>query len=107
MTSLDALLAERVAAEVDRRAADLRRPELVTQRSVMAVCGMPAREFLRHCRAGHWPSWADRRLRYARTADVVTWVQAHPTPWRGAKGEDGEGRALRRVGARRVAQGAT
>jgi hypothetical protein len=76
--SLDAALTAAVFAEVQRQIADLRRPELVTQRTVAAVVGMPERDYLRHVRARDWPSWADRRLRYSRTDDVVAWIAAHP-----------------------------
>ncbi len=87
------------------------RPMLVNQRAVAAVLGMSRGNYLGHCRAGDWPSFADRRVRYSRTADVVVWLTRHPvTPRRTlvavACNEDEEARLLARVGARRVARSA-
>ena len=67
----DDLLTERIDAAVSARAAELRRPELVSQRTVAAVVGLPAADFLRLSRAGAWPSTKERRLVVARTADVL------------------------------------
>jgi hypothetical protein len=97
----DELLRQHVAEEVERRCAELERPELVTQRNVAAVVGMPERDYLRHVRAGDWPAWKDRRLRYSRTADVVAWVQAHPAR-NAAPDSDAEERAFARAGLRRI-----
>lgn len=55
---------------------ELGRPEYVTQRTVQAVTGMPSRDYLRHCRDGAWPVRSDRRLRYAKTAVVLAWIEA-------------------------------
>ena len=85
----DELLRRLVTEEVARRIAETNRPEHVTQRTVAAVVGMPARDYLRHCRSGDWPTWCDRRLRFARTEDVVAWVEAHPLKERvGENAED-------------------
>jgi hypothetical protein len=107
--SLDAVLTAAVLAEVARRVAELRRPELVTQRTVEAVLGMPAVDFLEDARAGAFPSWKIRRLVFAKTIDVVAYVTAHPAkPRRAANvasnNNDAEARAFARVGARRVAR---
>jgi hypothetical protein len=105
--TIDSLVAERIADAVQKHAAELARPELVTQRSVERVCGMPSRDYLRHCRGGAWPSWADRRLRYARTADVIAWVTAHPVGrTQAANDADVEAQAFARSrsGLRRVAR---
>jgi hypothetical protein len=69
--AFDALLEERIAAAVDAAAARLARPEFVNQRTIEAVLSVPRADFLAHCRARDWPSFADRRLRYARTDDVM------------------------------------
>jgi hypothetical protein len=99
---LDALLDERIAAMVQQHAGALARPEYVTQRSVERVLAMPPRDYLRHVRAGDWPSWVDRRLRYSKTSDVVAWIEAHPGA-RESADVDSEARALASVGLRRVA----
>jgi hypothetical protein len=76
--TLDAVVADFVTSAVEARIGEIHRPELVTQRTVTAVVGMPKRDFLGHCRARDWPCWVDGRLRYAKTADVVAWIMAHP-----------------------------
>ena len=99
----DRLLGDLVAAEVARRIAELQRPEYVTQRTVAAICGMPARDYLRHCRLGHWPVTADRRLRLSRTADVLAWIEGHPVQVRAANdSSEAELFAKSRSGLRRV-----
>ena len=109
MESVDTILAgmvERaVAAAVDARVAELKRPDYLTQRSVEQVCSMPAHDFLRHCREGHWPSWCDRRVRYAKTKDVIAWLESHPVKVRAANDADEEAKvfAKSRSGIRRIA----
>ncbi len=75
MPSIEIIDEQRVRAISREEAA---RPELVTQRSVYSVTSMPARDYLAHIRAGDWPSYADRRLRYSRTLDVISYLEAHP-----------------------------
>lgn len=53
--ALRELVAEIVASVVAR-------PEFVTARNVEEHIGVPRRDFLRHARAGAFPSWKDRRL---------------------------------------------
>ncbi|MGO9833697.1 MAG: hypothetical protein ACLP1X_05730 [Polyangiaceae bacterium] len=104
---LDSLICERIAAAVRAAAVELQRPELVSQKTVLAVIGMNRRDYLDHCRAGDWPSYADRRFRYSRTVDVVAWLQAHPVAPRRTAANDSaseEARAFARYGARRVAE---
>jgi hypothetical protein len=101
--TLDAMLSDAAAAEVNRRVTELARPEMVQQRNVEAVLGMPARDYLRHVRSGHWPSWSDRRLRYSRTVDVVAYLTAHPITSRETRDGVAEAHLLARVGMRRVA----
>lgn len=76
--SLDEAVDEAARRAVAHVLAELQRPELVNQRTVTSIVGMPSRDYLAHCRSGDWPSFADRRLRYARTADVLEWIAAHP-----------------------------
>jgi hypothetical protein len=85
------------------------RPILVNQRTVLAVVGLPAGAFLTAARAGAFQSSKLRRLVFAKTADVVAYVEAHPVTPRikqvaVASGDDEEARLLARVGARRVAR---
>ncbi|MCL2447635.1 MAG: hypothetical protein FWD17_01675 [Polyangiaceae bacterium] len=78
--TLETALAALVDHRVDERFRELAaRPEYVNQRTVAAVCGMLPRDYLWHCREGDWPAFADRRLRYSKTADVIRWIAAHPT----------------------------
>jgi hypothetical protein len=83
-------------------AEDRARPELVHQRNVEAVVGLPARDYLRLARAGAFACVKDRRLVIARTDDVLAVFErrmAVPGPNDTA---DAEARALSRVGGRRV-----
>jgi hypothetical protein len=106
---LNAALMAAADASVGRKLAELQRPELVSQRTVLAVVGMGRRDYMDHCRAGDWPSYCDRRLRYSRTADVLAWLQAHPAkPDTAAKvasnDNDAEAAIFAKYGARRVAE---
>lgn len=103
--SLDAALRAAVTVEVARMVADLARPELVSQRTVLAVVGLPAVDYLEDARAGAFPSWKVRRLVMARTVDVVAYVQAHPAKPRSVASNDAgdaEASTFARFGARRV-----
>jgi hypothetical protein len=81
-------------------------PAFVHQRNVEAVVGVPRRQFLQDAKARQFPTTKQRRLVFARTADVVAFyelrlrVQASPV----ANDADAEAIALARVGARRVAR---
>jgi hypothetical protein len=71
VSALDAALADAVRAEVERRITDLQRPELVHQRNVEAVVGLPRRDYLRLARELAFPSTRERRLVVAKTKDVL------------------------------------
>jgi hypothetical protein len=92
-------VAERVAARLPAA-----RPEFITQRTVAAIVGMPPRDFLRHSRERDWPSYVDRRLRYARTADVLAYLEAHHVHDEDVDQGDVEARVFAMSGARRVAR---
>jgi hypothetical protein len=82
------------------------RPEHVTQRTVLAVVGLPAIDFLEDARAGAFPSWKVRRLVFAKTVDVVAYLKSHPTKPRdvaAGNGKDAEAAIFAKYGARRVA----
>ncbi len=96
-------------ASVARRVAELARPEMVNQRTVLSVVGMAKRHYLDHVRDGDWPSWADGQLRYSRTVEVLAWLEAHPVAPRAVPSaandvdnDNEEARAFARVGARRI-----
>jgi hypothetical protein len=93
----------RLAAEraVEAAAERLARPTFVSQRTVLAVVGLPARDFLRGARAGAFASSKARRLILARTDDVVAYVDAHHVEPHVAPANDFDA-ALARIGARRV-----
>jgi hypothetical protein len=104
MSSLDLNAALEAAADasVQKRAAELRRPVFVNQRTIENVVGMAAVDFLEHARLGAFPSWKERRVVYARTADVVAFIEAHPVVPK-TETETGEAAVLAMVGARRLA----
>jgi hypothetical protein len=54
-------------------------PTHVSQRTCTAVCGVPKEDFLEAARRGDFPSCKVRRLVLAKTADVVAWIESHPT----------------------------
>ena len=97
--ALDAL----VAAAVEARVAELRRPELVTQDTVAAVVGIDARSYLRLARVGVFASTRDRRKVIARTADVLDAFTSHLQRRGPANDVEAEARSLARAGARRIA----
>jgi hypothetical protein len=100
---LEAAVEAIVAIKVEARIAELGRPALVCQRTVERVVGMPGRDYLRHCRAGDWPSFADRRLRYSRTTEVLGWIEAQRS--RRVADAPVSGEFLRgRSGVRRIAR---
>jgi hypothetical protein len=99
LAPLVAALAARVRASLGEV---ISRPELVSQRTVAAVVGMPQRDYLRHVRALSWPSYSDRRLRYSKTEHVIAWLEAHPAHAE-VDVDDAEAVAFARCGARRVA----
>jgi hypothetical protein len=49
-------------------------PEYVHQKTVGAVVGLPARQYLALCRAGAWPVVCDGKLRLARREEVVAYL---------------------------------
>lgn len=104
--SLDALLREVVAAAVHEEAARLARPLYVTQRTSLAIVGLPPRDFLRLALEGRFPSTKEKRLVLARTEDVVRYVDAHRREVRPANDygeeQDDLDASLAKVGARRV-----
>jgi hypothetical protein len=99
-TTIDTLLAEQIDAAVTRRAAELQRPELVTQRTCEAVIGIPAGDYLRLSRAGAWPTARERRLVVARTADVLAVYALRLERRAAANDADPLDAALARVGGR-------
>ena len=101
VTGFDAFFDERIDARIEQHKEAFARPELVTQRTVERVLSMPGRDYLDHCRKGHWPSWGDRRLRYSKTSDVVDYITSHPVA-RAANDGSGEALVLGRVRAQRV-----
>jgi hypothetical protein len=82
------------------------RPELVHQRTVESVVGLPPRDFLSAAHAGRFPFTKERRLILARTVDVLAYfeerLQRRPPAVAVANDASAEDRALARVGARRV-----
>jgi hypothetical protein len=81
------------------------RPQLVHQRSVEHVVGIPRRQYLADAAARHFPTTKQRRLIVARTADVVGFYEQR-IELRDVKpvnDSDPEAIALARVGARRIA----
>jgi len=107
VTTLDEAVAEFVTAAVQSRADEMCRPELVNQRSVARIVGLPAVDFLEDARAGAFESWKVRRLVFARTADVLAWIRKHPAKPRMVAANDAgdaEAEAFARYGARRVSR---
>ena len=74
---LAALLDARIRAAVEAKVAELQKPTHVTQRAVLAVVGVPATTYLEAARAGAFASYKVQRLVYAKTADVIAWVESH------------------------------
>jgi len=101
MSGLDELLEKRIR-EIMRGL--LPRPELVHQRSVEAVVGVPRRQYLADARARCFGSMKEGRLVIARTECVVAYYQTRirlaesQTP---ANAQDAEARDWSKVGARR------
>jgi len=92
-------IARRVARE------EAARPLYVHQRTVEAVVGLPRRDYIAAAHAGRFPFVKERRMLVARTSDVVGYFEtrlASAAPPDGESGGTPEGRALARVGARRV-----
>lgn len=102
MTTLDQLVVEHVDAAVHRRVAEVKRPEFVQQRTVQDVTGMPAVDYLEHGRDGEFPTFKVRRLVFAKTSDVVAFIESHRTRSATSDGGNTEAKLLARVGARRV-----
>lgn len=104
---LDALLEQAVERALQARVDELQRPQLVHQRTVEAVVGLPRRDFLRLARAGAFPSTHERRLVIARAADVIAAFERRMPRIECRVADEtaktGESAALARVGARRIA----
>jgi hypothetical protein len=103
--SVDDLIEVAAERAVMRLAAELTRPELVSQRTVLAVVGLPAIDFLEDARAGRFASRKVRRLVFARTVDVLAWIERHPVAPSTAAAKvagDEEARVFSKYGARRV-----
>ena len=107
--SMTATIDELLQAAVDRalqaRVDELQRPELVHQRNVEAVVGLPRRDYLRLARDGAFPSTRERRLVIARAVDVVAVFARRlvRVTHRASANDGSEASSLARVGARRVA----
>jgi hypothetical protein len=86
--------------------AELARPELVHQRNVETVIGLPRHDYLRLARAKAWPSTHEKRLVVSRTKDVVAYYESRISlrEQKPVNDADPEAVALARVGARRIAQ---
>jgi hypothetical protein len=101
--SLEAALDARVDARIQALLLAVKRPEFVHQRIVQEVTGMPGTDYLDYARAGDFPTWKVRRLVYAKSADVIAFIEAHPArPNRSNDMSTAEADGLARVGARRV-----
>ncbi len=100
------LLDARIEARIESALVAARRPAFVHQRIVEMVTGLPADDFLEHGRDGAFTTWKVRRLVFARTDDVIAFIEAHPVTSHAANDStpDVESQVLARVGARRVAR---
>ena len=79
------------------------RPAFVSQRTVMAVVGVPPRDYMRLAREGAFPVVKEKRIVLAKTADVVALFEGRLTK-RAAPANDADelDAALARVGGRRA-----
>src|SRR5215469_14230559 len=100
--SFDALLADVVALAVEAHVTKLTRPTYVTQRTVRALVGLPPRDFLRLARTHAFPSCKEKRLVFAKLADVEGYIASRRRPDLPLQndGLDEMRAALARVGAR-------
>jgi hypothetical protein len=98
------LLDRRMDARIEAAIVAAQRPIFVHQRSVERVLGLPGEEYLEAARAGEFETWRRKRLTFARTSDVASYLESFPSAKSAvaSPANDAEAVALARVGARRV-----
>ena len=90
-------------AEIARDVAGL--PALLSQRTCERWASVPAADFLDAARDGAFPSSKVKRIVYAKTADVVAWIEGHRRTAPANDAGDEMAECLAAAGARRVGGG--